>query len=219
MSTLPPWATGPFELILHAEEHLRKGDDFDRRIALISFDNSIEVSITTYLSLNPIQRGNRTYKKDDVEKWLNNYHSRLDFFDEALKERGLQWKVDKGHIIWTHDHRNEQYHGGSKGTPEKQVLSIIKEAALWIFGLLFDIPDVEEILQKQITAKLPKPPPQPDKELDRAIDSVYGMVQVGEQEYYTSELLFYTDISSYYEAGETLKQWQKPEREAEEQTS
>ena len=219
MSTLPPWATGPFELILHAEEHLRKGDDFDRRIALISFDNSIEVSITTYLSLNPIQRGNRTYKKDDVEKWLNNYHSKLDFLDEALKERGLPWKVDKGHIIWAHDHRNEQYHSGSKGTPEKQVLLIIKEAALWIFGLLFDISDVEEILQKQITAKLPKQPPQPDKELDRAIDSVYGMVQVGEQEYYTSELLFYTDISSYYEAGETLKQWQKPEREAEEQTS
>lgn len=206
MSTLPPWATGPFELILHAEEHLRKGDDFDRRMALISFDNSIEVSITTYLSLNPIQRGNRTYKKDDVERWLNNYHSRLDFLDDALKERGLQWKVDKGHIIWAHDQRNEQYHSGSKGTPEKPVLSIIKEAALWIFGLLFDISDVEQILQKQITAKLPEPSPQPNKELDRAIDTAYGMVEVARQNYYTSELLFYADVSAYREIGNSLRQ-------------
>jgi hypothetical protein len=53
MNNLPPWADGPFELIVHAEMHLRKGEDFDRRIALISFDNSIEVSITTYLTLHP----------------------------------------------------------------------------------------------------------------------------------------------------------------------
>ena len=35
----------------HAEIHYRKGSDYDRRLALISFDNSIEVSIATYLSL------------------------------------------------------------------------------------------------------------------------------------------------------------------------
>jgi hypothetical protein len=63
MSNLQPWAIGPFELILHAEGHLRNGDDFDRSIALISFDNSIEVSISTYLSLHPLLRGNRNYDK------------------------------------------------------------------------------------------------------------------------------------------------------------
>jgi hypothetical protein len=208
MSTLPPWATGPFELILHAEEHLRKGDDFDRRMALISFDNSIEVSITTYLSLNPIQRGNRTYKNEDVEKWLNNYHSRLDFIDEALKERNVPWKVDKCHIIWAHDHRNEQYHGGSKGTPEKRVLSLIKEAALWIFGLLFDVQDVEDVLENGIAARNPPSPPQPDNQFNRAIDSAFGMVEVAGQQYYTSELLFHTDFSAYTEVGNDLIQEQ-----------
>jgi hypothetical protein len=53
---LPPWAEGPFELIVHGEMHLRSGQEFDRRMALISFDNSIEVSIHTYLGLHPIQR-------------------------------------------------------------------------------------------------------------------------------------------------------------------
>src|SRR4030042_1449345 len=99
MSDFPPWANGPFELILHAEGHLRKGEDFDRRIALISFDNSIEVSISTYLSLHPIQRGNRTYKNEDVEKWLNNYHTKLDFLEEELQKRSLPWEVEKSHII------------------------------------------------------------------------------------------------------------------------
>ena len=56
MNPLPPWANGPFELLVHAEEHLRAGDDFDRRIALIGFDNAIEITIAAYLSLKPIQR-------------------------------------------------------------------------------------------------------------------------------------------------------------------
>ncbi len=73
MNALPLWANGPFELLVHAEGHLRRGDDFDRRIALISFDNAIEVSIATYLTLHPIHRGNRSYANVDVEKWLSNY--------------------------------------------------------------------------------------------------------------------------------------------------
>ena len=42
---LEPWKKKPFELIFHAEVHYRRGDDYDRRLALISFDNSIEISI------------------------------------------------------------------------------------------------------------------------------------------------------------------------------
>ncbi len=53
MSRLKPWADSTFDLILHAELCLRKGSDFDRRIALISFDNAIEVAITTYLNSHP----------------------------------------------------------------------------------------------------------------------------------------------------------------------
>jgi hypothetical protein len=92
MISLPPWANGPFELLLHAEGHLRAGEDFDRRIALISFDNAIEVAITTYLTLNPIQRGNRCYENIDVEKWLNNYPSKLAF----VRNRACDPKTNLG---------------------------------------------------------------------------------------------------------------------------
>jgi hypothetical protein len=206
MSSLPPWANGPFELLLHAEGHLRAGEDFDRRIALISFDNAIEVAITTYLTLNPIQRGNRCYKNIDVEKWLNNYPSKLDFLGAELGNRKLPWEVDRGHILWAHDHRNEQYHGGMKGTPEKNVLSIIRKAALWIFSVLFDVSDPDKLLERTISDLAAFPPPQRDIAFDRAIDREYGMVTIGDQNFYASEVLFSVDYWGYRDAGVRLCQ-------------
>jgi hypothetical protein len=204
MTSLPPWVNGPFELLIHAESHLQRGEDFDRRIALISYDNAIEVAITTYLTLNPIQRGGRTYQKIDVDKWLNSYHTKLEFLDHELAARGISWKVDKTYIIWAHDHRNEQYHGGQKGTPEKGVLKIIREAALWIFSFLFDIADVEVLFSEAIAASSPPAPPQQVKAYDRAIDREYGVITVGEQSYYASELLFTVDYAAYRELGDRL---------------
>lgn len=180
------------------------GEDFDRRIALISFDNAIEVAITTYLTLNPIQRGGRTYRNADAERWLNNYHSKLEFLDSEIADRGLSWQVDKAHIIWAHDHRNEQYHGGHKGTPEKHVLKIVRDAALWVFGLLFDVNDVEVALNKAIIDRSPPATPTREKALDVAIDAQYGVVDVGEQSYYASELLFAVDYNAYRELGGRL---------------
>ena len=204
MTPLPPWANGPFELLVHAEGHLIGGEDFDRRISLISFDNAIEVAITTYLTLNPIQRGNRSYPKVDVEEWLDNFHSKLDFLHQELVTRNLPWEIERSHIIWAHDHRNEQYHGGQKGTPERRVLSLVRKSALWIFALLFDVSDVEQRLAQAIADALPPAPPQRDVSFDRAIDRVYGMVDVCDQTYYASELLFSADNAAYRDAGTRL---------------
>lgn len=204
MNTLPPWTNGPFELLVHAEGHLLAGQDFDRRIALISFDDAIEVAITTYLTLNPIQRGKRSYTKADVDKWLSNYHAKLNFLDAELADRGLPWEVEKSYIIWAHDHRNEQYHGGQKGTPEKHVLALIRKAALWVFSVLYDVTDVDERLAQSMVDASPPPSPQRDGAFDRAIDREYGMVDVGEQSYYVSEVLFAIDYAAYREVGSRL---------------
>lgn len=204
MNPLPPWANGPFELLVHAEGHLINGGDFDRRIALISFDNAIEVAITTYLTLNPIQRGNRTYDKADVEKWLKHFHSKLDFLESELATRKQGWDVDRSHIAWAHDHRNEQYHGGLKGTPERNVLAVVRRTALWIFAMLFDVAQAEERLARAIAESLPPAPPQRDVRFDRAIDSRHGMVDVCEQSYYSSELLFGVDYDAYRDVGGRL---------------
>lgn len=201
---LPPWANGPFELLVHAEGHLRGGDDFDRRIALISFDNAIEVAIATYLTLNPLQRAGRSYPKVDVDKWLNNYHTKLDFLEAEIAARGANWRIDKGHIIWAHDHRNEQYHGGHKGTPERNVLKIVRDAALWVFAMLFDISDAEVTLEQALLDRAPPAASSRDRRFDVAIDGQYGIVEVGEQSYYVSELLFAVDDAAYRDLGGRL---------------
>lgn len=148
---LKPWAVRPFELIHHAEIHYRKDSDYDRRLALISFDNSIEVSITTYLSLNPIQRGNRTYAREDVKKWLVNFHTKLDFFTVEIQNRGLPEYKEKADIVWYHEQRNEHYHGGVSGVPEKRTLDEIRQVALWMFSVLFETPDVESKLEASLS--------------------------------------------------------------------
>ena len=45
------WASGAIELLKHADSHIQKETAFDARIAFISIDNSVEVSIRTFLSL------------------------------------------------------------------------------------------------------------------------------------------------------------------------
>jgi hypothetical protein len=45
-----PWLHGPLELIKHANGHLLADGDTDRRIALIGFDNAIEVCIDVFLA-------------------------------------------------------------------------------------------------------------------------------------------------------------------------
>ena len=204
MSSLPPWANGPFELMVLAESHLRGADDFDRRIALISFDNAIEAAITTYLTLHPIQRGGRSYPAADVDKWMRNYHAKLDFFEIEIGCRSISWSVERSHIIWAHDHRNEQYHGGMKGIPEINTLHIARAAALWVFSVLFDVGDAEAELEQALLDRAPPAPPSRDKSFDMAIDTQYGIITVGDHDYYASEVLFSVDYAAYRDIGGEL---------------
>jgi hypothetical protein len=161
-ANLKPWATRPFELITHGEIHFRRGSDYDRRLALVSFDNAVEVSVTTYLTLKPIQRDGREYDKSDVAKWLRNYHTKLDFFLEENANRGLPEHQSKDVIVWYHDQRNEQYHGGSSGVPEQATLDGIRQSALWVFSVLFDTTSVDEVLEEELANKAVGAPTIPD---------------------------------------------------------
>jgi hypothetical protein len=198
---LPPWAEGPFELIFHAELHLRAGEDFDRRIAMIGFDNAIEVAITTYLSLHPMHRGGLAYPTADVQQWLNNYHTKIDFFEAECGRRTIGMVIEKGYIIWYHQIRNEQYHRGGNSTPNLSDLRGIRQAALWVFSVLYDVPDPEAILAERIAAVSPPPPPQREERLDRVIDNTHGLVEIAGNYYYASEILFGIDADLYREMG------------------
>ena len=71
---------------------------------------------------------------------------------------------------------------------------------------MFDIPDVEKILEERIALELLKnAKPERDAKADRIIDGTYGMVKVAGQSYYTSELLFNVDPVAYRELGANVE--------------
>ena len=202
---LKPWAYGPFELLLHAEMHLRAGEDFDRRIALISFDNAIEVAITTYLSLHPIQRQNRTYHKAQVAQWLENYHTKIDFFMLEVQQRKLTIECGKADIVWYHQVRNDQYHGGRAAIPQAREIQGIRKTALWVFSVLFDVVDAEQLIESHITQRLDQNLPARTDEYDKLIDGAHGLCEICGDIYYTSEALYAIDPAAYIEEGLRLK--------------
>lgn len=205
MSTLTPWALGPFEIILHAEMHYRNGEDFDRRIAIVGFDNAIEVAIHTYLSLHPLQRQNRIYQKTDLEKWLDNYHSKIDFFVSEVTSRALPVVCDKAKFIWYHEVRNGQYHAGGATIPQARELEGIREAALWVFSVLFEVENVLILLEQHLASRSGDDLPKRNEQDDRLIDSEYGTVELAGKPYYVSEVVHRFDPVLYSELAGDIK--------------
>ncbi len=204
------WAYGPFEVLMHAETHFRSGEDLDRRIAMIGFDNAIEVAITTYLSLNPIQRANRSYPTASVETWLRNFHSKADFFFIECQTRSVMVRTRKDELVWFHDVRNGQYHQGEAAVPQRRELEGVRAAALEVFSVLFDLPDVEAALAQHLAAAAPTAPTPRSDEHDRLIDNAYPMVDVCGQPEYVSDVLYALDSERYREVALELREGRSP---------
>lgn len=202
---LKPWAYGPFEVLLHAEMHYRIGDDLDRRIAMVGFDNAIEMTVATYLNLHPIQRGNRSYATADVGRWLSNYHTKVEFFVEECRTRGATATTEKDVLVWYHEVRNGQYHVGGATIPQRRELDGVRAAALEVFSVLFEEADPASLLEEHIAASSPLPPPPRLEEHDRAIDNEYPMVDICGQAEYVSDILYALDPNRYREAALELK--------------
>lgn len=196
---LKPWAYGPFEVLMHAEMHHRTGEDLGRRIAMIGFDNAIEVAITTYLSLHPIQGGNRRYAKADVEAWLQNFHTKVDCFFHECSARAITSSAKKDEIVWFHDVRDGQYHNGGAAVPQRRELDGVRAAAIEVFGVLFDQADVLAALEEHIAAMAPLPPPPRKDDHDRLIDNEYSKIDVCGQPEYVSDVLYALDPNRYRE--------------------
>ncbi|WP_146009516.1 hypothetical protein [Deinococcus planocerae] len=205
--TLPPWVYGPFELLLHAELHYREGGEFDRRIALISFDNAIEVAVSTFLSLHPLQRGKEEYDGAKVQHWLRSFPNKLEFIEHRCGNQKITPAVSSADMIYYHNIRNDQYHEGKATIPTWETLSGIRSAALWVFNFLYNVPDIESRIETRIRSLTPEVDiPKRDDELDKFIDTKYGVVWFGETSIYASDLLFAYDPIAYRNIGIEAKQ-------------
>jgi hypothetical protein len=149
---LKPWQIAPYELLKHGEQHRESGGSFDLRMALISYDNAIELSITTYLGLHPDQRSNVQLSRDQVEKWKRNYHSKLQFLEEHVTRTLSQsMEIERCDIIHFHTVRNKLYHEGGAFVPHSEDVTGIRTAALWTFKILFET-DAEALLARENTS-------------------------------------------------------------------
>jgi hypothetical protein len=135
--TIQPWMRGPLELIRHAHGHFEKDGDTDRRIALIGFDNAIEVCIDVYIRLHPKLRKGKELKREEVDAASKNYHTKLEFLDKHLSGGTAGPAVPLETILWYHQLRNELYHSGNGMVPERHVVEGAFEAALAVFSALF----------------------------------------------------------------------------------
>jgi hypothetical protein len=134
-----PWLSGPKELLDHGLEHLAKGSEFDRRMALICIDNSVELIIKTFLGLPRRILPSRPSRKRLAEAF-ESFPQLLDVLEERAPDR-LQG-IDISDIDWYHTLRNELYHKGNGLTVEKQKVEVYGELAKRLYRNLFYGPEL-----------------------------------------------------------------------------
>jgi hypothetical protein len=140
-----PWASGPGEILRHGLELLRKDTDTNRRLAMISIDNAVELMVKTYLGL-PKRITGLSITRKDLQEIGESFPAMLDALERHASDR-LDG-IDLGTIEWYHRLRNELYHQGNGLTVERDKIEIYAELANALFKNLFGQPLVEDPSRK-----------------------------------------------------------------------
>src|SRR5579863_6853434 len=98
-----PWATGPGEILRHGLELLRKDSDTNRRLAMISIDNAVELMTKTYLGL-PKRITNLEISRREFTEISDSFPALLDAIERYAPDKLTG--IDLGTIEWYHRLRN-----------------------------------------------------------------------------------------------------------------
>jgi hypothetical protein len=153
-----PWTHGPLELLLDGQRSLALGTDSGRRLALIQFDNAVEVCIQTFLTLHPRNRGGVVLQRDVVDNAARNFHAKVEFLESYVRDHEIAFGADFNHLIWYHDLRNRLYHSGNGIVPELVNVQGARRAAVAVFQALFGVdpgPALESNGQIEKTERAP----------------------------------------------------------------
>lgn len=131
-----PWAEGPRELMQHAIDHLSEGGDFDRRIAMISIDNAVELMIKTFLGLPRRARGSEGPTRKELESSFNSFPSLLDLIEKYAEQKLSGVSLEE--IEWYHRLRNQLYHSGNGITVELSKVETYLSLAKILYESLFE---------------------------------------------------------------------------------
>jgi len=103
------------------------------------------------MHFNANKKGLNIYKKEDLDKVKNSFFEKLVVLEYYLQSKSLPIRWDKNNINYYHEQRNNQYHEASLSSPDTLELNTIREIAIWVFSVLFGIPDVELLMKSAIT--------------------------------------------------------------------
>ncbi len=129
-----PWASGPGEILKHGLTLLKNDSDVNRRLAMISIDNAVELMIKTYLGLPERVIGIKIPRKELAELNIG-FPALLDGLEKYAIAHLTG--INLGEIEWYHRLRNELYHQGNGLTVERNKVVIYSELAKVLFKNLF----------------------------------------------------------------------------------
>ena len=138
-----PWASGPGEILNHGLQLLEKEDsDVNRRIAMISIDNSVELMIKTYLNL-PRRISGISVSRKRYAEFSESFPKLIDALEEFASDKVSD--LNFGEIEWYHRLRNELYHQGNGLTVERQKVETYAIMARILFKNLFGFDLIEDV--------------------------------------------------------------------------
>jgi hypothetical protein len=140
-----PWANGPGEILRHGIDLLRKDTDTNRRLAMISIDNAVELMVKTYLGL-PKRITGLAITRREFQEIGERFTELLDALEKHAPDK-LDG-IDLGNIEWYHRLRNELYHQGNGLTVERDKVEIYAEVANVLFKNIFGFGIVEDPTRK-----------------------------------------------------------------------
>ncbi|MAT99774.1 MAG: hypothetical protein CL608_21755 [Anaerolineaceae bacterium] len=142
-----PWASGISEILKHGLSLLDKDTDTNRRLAMISIDNAVELMIKTYLGLPKRVVGFKISRKE-----LSEINSGFPDLLDGLEKYGVgKLKgLNLGEIEWYHRLRNELYHNGNGLTVEREKVLVYSELAKLLFNNLFGYEIIHEPTNEEI---------------------------------------------------------------------
>lgn len=130
------WASGAVELLRHADSHIHLDNAFDRRIAFISIDNSVETSIRTFLALPSTKSGIKVPRKE-VDAVENSFPGLLSLLWQYAVSRLTG--IDEADIEHYHRIRNKLYHDGTGLSVDEQYLRAYRQIAVLLLKNLFGV--------------------------------------------------------------------------------
>lgn len=130
------WASGAVELLRHADSHIHLDSAFDKRIAFISIDNAVEISVRTFLSL-PFSKSGIKIPRRELDLVASNFPGLLTLLWSHASANLTG--IDEADIEHYHRIRNKLYHEGTGLSVDIQYLLAYRQIAILILKNLFNI--------------------------------------------------------------------------------